>query len=197
MENELRPTQPQAAEEQMLEQQFESDATQVSAEMDRLEGELSSAQTELKASKDKFLRLYADFENYKKRMAQEVESANRAGKFDAVRSLLSTLDDLERALSFASIKPEDLIPGVRSVLENFARNLKGMGVEAVPGAGSDFDPRYHEAIGAVEGDEGKVTHVYQQGFRYGDLLVRPARVVVGSGVKEAEGSEQSAESEKN
>jgi len=181
----------------MLEQQFESDATQVSAEMDRLEGELSSAQTELKASKDKFLRLYADFENYKKRMAQEVESANRAGKFDAVRSLLSTLDDLERALSFASIKPEDLIPGVRSVLENFARNLKGMGVEAVPGAGSDFDPRYHEAIGAVEGDEGKVTHVYQQGFRYGDLLVRPARVVVGSGVKEAEGSEQSAESEKN
>lgn len=157
-------------------------------EVERLKGEVEFLKAELEASKNKFLRLYADFENYKKRMLHELEAAQRSGSFDAVRALLGTLDDLERALGFASVKPEDLIPGVRSVLENFARNLKSLGVEPVPGAGAEFDPRYHEAIGAVEGEEGKVVHVYQQGFKYGDLLVRPARVVVGNGAK-PEGAE--------
>ncbi len=165
-------------------------------EVERLRGEVEFLKAELEASKNKFLRLYADFENYKKRMAQELEAAQRNGKFDAVRALLGTMDDLERALGFASVKPEDLIPGVKSVLENFTRSLKSLGVEAVPGVGAEFDPRYHEAIGAVEGEEGKVMHVYQQGFKYGDLLVRPARVVVGSGAKpeEAEGPKPGAES---
>ncbi|WP_027881237.1 nucleotide exchange factor GrpE [Meiothermus rufus] len=158
------------------------------SEVDRLKGEVEFLKAELEASKDKFLRLYADFENYKKRMVHELEAAQRNGKFEAVRALLGTMDDLERALGFASVKPEDLIPGVRSVLDNFVRNLKSLGVESVPGAGSEFDPRYHEAIGAVEGEEGKVVHVYQQGFKYGDLLVRPARVVVGSGKTQNEES---------
>jgi molecular chaperone GrpE len=183
----------------------EKDTTQSAAdqnlteasELDQLKGEVEFLKAELDASKNKFLRLYADFENYKKRMVGELESAQRNGKFDAVRALLSTMDDLERALGFASVKPEDLIPGVRSVLENFSRNLKSLGVEAVPGVGAEFDPRYHEAIGAVEGDEGKVMHVYQQGFKYGDLLVRPARVVVGNGVKEVASQEEGTQSEKN
>lgn len=168
-------------------------------EIERLKGEVEFLKAELEASKNKFLRLYADFENYKKRMVQELEAAQRNGKFDAVRSLLGTLDDLERALGFASVKPEDLIPGVKTVLENFTRNLKSLGVEGVPGVGAEFDPRYHEAIGAVEGEEGKVMHVYQQGFKYGDLLVRPARVVVGSGVKpeDADGQKSNAEAENN
>jgi len=164
-------------------------------ELERLKGEVEFLRAELEASKNKFLRLYADFENYKKRMVQELEAAHRNGKFEAVRSLLGTLDDLERALGFASVKPEDLIPGVRSVLENFSRSLKSLGVEAVPGVGATFDPRYHEAIGVVEGEEGKVMHVYQQGFRYGDLLVRPARVVVGSGAKPEGAEEQKLDAE--
>ncbi|MDX2005060.1 MAG: nucleotide exchange factor GrpE [Meiothermus sp.] len=156
-------------------------------EVDRLRAEVDFLQAEVKAGKEKYLRLYADFENYKKRMVSELESANRHGKFEAIRNLLGTLDDLERALGFASAKPEDLLPGLRTVLENFARGLKNMGIEQVEGAGTEFDPRYHEAIGTVEGDEGKIVHVYQQGFRYGEMLVRPARVVVGNGVKQEAG----------
>jgi molecular chaperone GrpE len=155
-------------------------------ETDRLKGEVEFLKAELEASKNKLLRLYADFENYKKRMVGELESASRSGKFDAIRNLLDTLDDLERALGFASAKPEDLIPGVKTVLENFTRSLKNLGVEVVPGVGSGFDPRYHEALGTVEGEQGKIMHVYQQGFKYGDLLVRPARVVVGSSESGAE-----------
>ncbi|MBF6594181.1 MAG: nucleotide exchange factor GrpE [Thermaceae bacterium] len=156
------------------------------SETERLKAELDVLQAELKAAKEKYIRLYADFDNFRKRSVQDLESAHRAGKFEAVRSLLGALDDLERALGFAQAKPQDLIPGVKTVLENFARNLKGMGVEPVPGVGSVFDPRLHEAIGAVEGEEGKVMHVYQQGFQYGDALVRPARVVVGNGVQSAD-----------
>lgn len=164
------------------------------SELDSLKGEIEFLKGELEASKNKFLRLYADFENYKKRILQDLEAAQRNGKFDAVRSMLGTLDDLERALGFASVKPEDLIPGVKTVLENFNRNLKGLGIEPVPGVGADFDPRYHEAIAAVEGDEGKVMHVYQQGFKLGEMLVRPARVVVGSGkASSVESQESSAE----
>lgn len=164
------------------------------SETERLKGEIDFLNAELKSSKEKYIRLYADFDNFRKRAAQDLESANRAGKFEAVRSLLGALDDLERALGFAQAKPEDLIPGIKTVLENFAKNLKGMGVEAVPGVGAAFDPRVHEAIGAVEGEEGRVMHVYQQGFQYGEALVRPARVVVGNGVKEAESSKPNAES---
>jgi molecular chaperone GrpE len=164
------------------------------AEIDKLRGEVEFLKAELEASKNKFLRLYAEFENYKKRMISELEAAQRNGKFEALRALLGTQDDLERALGFASVKPEDLIPGVRTVLENFSRNLQSLGVEAVPGVGAEFDPRHHEAIGAALGEDGKVMHVYQQGFKYGDLLVRPARVVVGNGeAPKVEGQESSAQ----
>ncbi|PZA07172.1 MULTISPECIES: nucleotide exchange factor GrpE [unclassified Meiothermus] len=165
------------------------------SELERLKGENELLQAELKAAKDKYIRLYADFDNYRKRMAVELAEAQRSGKFEAIRALLPALDDLERALGFAQAKPEELLPGVKSVLENFRRNLGSLGVEPVAGVGAEFDPRYHEAIGAVEGEEGKVLHVYQQGFKYGEMLVRPARVVVGSGkAPEAEGQPTSADS---
>lgn len=163
------------------------------SELERLRGENELLQAELKAAKDKYVRLYADFENYRKRMAAELADAQRSGKFEAIRVLLPALDDLERALGFAQAKPEELLPGLRSVVENFRRNLGSLGVEPVAGVGADFDPRYHEAIGAVDGEEGKVLHVYQQGFRYGEMLVRPARVVVGKGgVSEVGGQESGA-----
>lgn len=173
--------------EREMQYQSASDRGQAEeSELDKLRREVEFLRAELEASKNKFLRIYADFENYKKRMVSELEAARRNGKFETVRALLGTQDDLERALGFASVKAEDLIPGVRTVLENFSRNLRSLGVEAVPGVGAEFDPRYHEAIGAVEGEDGRVMHVYQQGFKYGDLLVRPARVVVGNGVKQEE-----------
>jgi molecular chaperone GrpE len=147
--------------------------------IEQLRADLELAQAELQAAKERFVRLYADFDNFRKRSAQELEAARQAGRFEAVRALLGTLDDLERALGFAQAKPEDLIPGLRSVLENLERNLARLGLEPVPGVGAEFDPRYHEAIGTVEGEEGRVQEVFQRGFWLGEQLVRPARVVVG------------------
>jgi molecular chaperone GrpE len=153
----------------------------VLSETDTLTAEVDYLKAEVDAGKNKFLRLYAEFENYKKRMSGELDSANRNGKFDTIRSLLGTLDDLERAISFAAAKPEEIIPGVKTVMENFNKNLGGMGVMQVLAEGTDFDPYNHEAIGAVEGEEGRVMHVYQHGYRLGEHLIRPARVLVGNG----------------
>jgi molecular chaperone GrpE len=154
-------------------------------EVERLRAELEVLQAELQAAKDKYIRLYADFDNFRKRTAADLEDARKNGELKVLRALLPISDDLERALGFAQAKPEDLIPGVKAVLENFKRTLTSLGVEPVPGVGSDFDPRYHEAIGMLEGEKDKVLHVYQEGYRYGSALVREARVVVGKG-EEAE-----------
>jgi len=161
------------------------------SEADKLRAELEFTQAELSAAKDKFLRLYADFDNFRKRTINDLDSARQNGEIKALRAFLPTLDDIERALGFAKADPAQLIEGLNKVVENLRRNLTALGVQAVPGQGSDFDPRHHEAIGMVEGQEGKVMHVYQEGFKVGDVLIREAKVMVGKGI--AESGEQRAE----
>lgn len=174
---ETKNTQPVEAAAEAPAQEAQPDIPEV----ERLRAELDVLQAELRAAKDKYVRLYADFDNFRKRTAADLEDARRGGELRVLRALLPVADDLERALGFAQAKPEDLIPGVKAVLENFKRALSGLGVEPVPGVGADFDPRYHEAIGMLEGEKDKVLHVYQEGYRYGPALVREARVVVGKG----------------
>ena len=137
------------------------------------------AKEELKGLKDKYLRLLADFDNYRKRMEEELKAREREGVLKALRALLPVLDDLDRALEFAEASPESIRQGVRAIRDGFFRILAGLGVEEVPGEGEAFDPRYHEAVGLLPGEPGKVAKVFQRGFRMGEALVRPARVAVG------------------
>lgn len=155
-------------------------------ELEALRLELEEARASLEAAKDKYLRTYADLENFRRRTVQDLEDARRSGELRVMRALLDTFDDLERALGFAKADPASILGGVQTVTENFRRALKGLGVEPTPGVGAPFDPQFHEAIGMVEGPEGQVVMVYQEGFSHGPVLVRPARVVVGRGSKEAE-----------
>ncbi|AMA75287.1 molecular chaperone GrpE [Thermus parvatiensis] len=166
-------------EERNHENTLEKDLEAVGQEAQALEERLKAVEGELKALKDKYLRLLADFDNYRKRMEEELKAREREGVLKALRALLPVLDDLERALEFAHANPESILQGVRAVREGFFRILAGMGVEEVPGEGEAFDPRYHEAIGLLPGEPGKVAKVFQRGFRMGEALVRPARVAVG------------------
>ncbi|MEN2983227.1 MAG: nucleotide exchange factor GrpE [Thermus sp.] len=161
------------------EAQMEADLQAVAQETLALEERLKAAEEELKGLKDRYLRLLADFDNYRKRMEEELRSREREGVLKALRALLPVLDDLERALDFAHANPESILQGVRAVREGFFRILAGLGVEEVPGEGEAFDPRWHEAIGLLPGEPGKVARVFQRGFRLGEALVRPARVAVG------------------
>ena len=166
-------------EERNHENTLEKDLEAVGQEAQALEERLKAAEEELKGLKDKYLRLLADFDNYRKRMEEELKAREREGVLKALRALLPVLDDLDRALEFAEAGPESIRQGVRANRDGFFRILAGLGVEEVPGEGEAFDPRYHEAVGLLPGEPGKVAKVFQRGFRMGEALVRPARVAVG------------------
>jgi len=178
---EKRDNQDEQAAERLREEerQLLQEAEQASAELDKARTELEHAEKEVQTLKDKYVRLLAEFDNYRKRMQREVESARKDGEVKAIRALLPVLDDLERALEHAGAKPEAIAEGVSAVHQGFHRILASLGVEQVPGEGQPFDPNFHEAVGVVEGEEDeKVAQVYQKGYRYGEQLVRPARVAV-------------------
>jgi len=130
---------------------------------------------------DRLLRLAADFENYKKRAARErAEYVARANE-RLLKELLPILDDLERALNSAEEHEEaQLEEGVRLVHRSLASLLQRNGVEEISTEGK-FDPHVHEALlaqPAEDREHGDVLDVIQKGYKLGDLVVRPARVII-------------------
>ncbi len=163
----------------------EADAQDVREDLDVL---LADAE----AKRDEYLdiarRAQADFENYRKRMAAEVQAAALRGKVEVARGVVPVLDDLERALAAAGLDPEGdsedpLAHGVLLVFRNLRETLGRSGVEVVDPKGEKFDPNFAEALStvAVEGTEaGVVVEVMQKGYRFEGQLIRPAMVVVAA-----------------
>jgi molecular chaperone GrpE len=156
---------------------------QVDEDFDAL---LADAQRERDEYLDLAKRTKADFENYRKRMGSEVQAAAGRGKAEVIREVVPVLDDLERAIQAAGLDPEGdsddgLAHGVLLVFRSLRDSLSRNGVEAVDPKGEKFDPMVHEALSTApaEGVEpGTVVEVLQKGYRLGEQLIRPARVVV-------------------
>jgi molecular chaperone GrpE len=130
-------------------------------------------------------RTQADFENYRKRAARDLRAAEGRGVGRLARELLPALDNLGRALGAAAGTEADehLVSGVKLVHDEVVAALGRVGIEPFSPEGERFDPQEHEAITQqpVEGVEsGTVTEVYQQGYRHGEAVLRPARVVVAA-----------------
>jgi len=133
---------------------------------------------------DRLLRLAADFENYKKRAARERQEYVAFANERLLKELLPILDDLERALDAAEQHEEaQLEDGVRLVYRSLASLLERHGVQQIPTDGK-FDPHVHEALLAQpsEAEEGTVIQVLQKGYTLGDRVLRPARVIISSGL---------------
>jgi molecular chaperone GrpE len=130
---------------------------------------------------DRLLRLAADFDNYKKRAAREREEYVTRANERLLKELLPILDDLERALKSAEEHEEaQLEEGVRLVHRSLASLLQRNGVEEIATEGK-FDPHVHEALlaqPAENREHGDVLDVIQKGYKLGDLVVRPARVII-------------------
>jgi molecular chaperone GrpE len=130
---------------------------------------------------DRLLRLAADFDNYKKRAAREREEYVALANARLLAELLPVLDDLERALAAAEQHEEaQLEEGVRLVHRSLAALLERHGVTPIDVAGK-FDPHVHEALASQpseEAESGSVLDVVQRGYKLGDRVVRPARVIV-------------------
>ena len=131
---------------------------------------------------DRLLRLAADFENYKKRVARERQEDVALANERLIAELIPILDDLERALSAAEEHQEaQLEEGVRLVHRSLAGLLERHGVKAIATDGK-FDPHVHEALLSQpsEAEEGSVIDFVQKGYKLGERVVRPARVVVAA-----------------
>jgi molecular chaperone GrpE len=164
----------------------------VAGEADQVEQDLDSLLADAHKERDEYLELAkrtkADFENYRKRVAADLQTAALRGKAEIARDVVPVLDDLERALQAAGLDPEGdsedgLAHGVILVFRGLRETLTRNGIEAVDPKGEKFDPNVHEALStqAVEGTEsGTVVEVMQKGYRMGDQLIRPARVVVSA-----------------
>lgn len=129
--------------------------------------------------KDKYLRLYADFDNFKKRTAKEkIELIQTAGK-DVIKDMLAVVDDFERALKASG--STDANDGVRLIYNKFVKTLADKGVKAMETVGTEFNPDLHEAITEipVAGMEGKVIDEVEKGYYLNDKIIRYAKVVVG------------------
>jgi molecular chaperone GrpE len=138
------------------------------------------------AQRDEYLalaqRTQADFENYRKRMSREASGALARGIAKLAKELLPALDSLDRALEGAA-QDDPLLDGVRLVRSELSAALARVGVERFSPCGERFDPAQHEAMAVRESEDaesGAVIEVYQAGYRMGDTIIRPARVVVAA-----------------
>ena len=134
---------------------------------------------------DKWLRLRAEMENFKKRMEKEKSEHLKFGNESLLKALLPILDNLERAIDHGKKAREDspLMVGVEMIRKELAGLLEKFGVKPIPAAGEDFDPEKHEAISQEESDleANRVVSAVQNGYSYHDRLLRPAKVIVSRG----------------
>ncbi len=140
------------------------------------------------AQRDEYLalaqRTQADFENYRKRVAREAAAAQQRGAMSLAKELLPALDNLDRALE-AAAEDDPLLHGVRLVRSELRAALARAGIESFCPLGEPFDPSVHEAVATAEqppggSPSGTVVEVYQDGYRLGEGILRPARVVVAA-----------------
>jgi molecular chaperone GrpE len=159
---------------------------------DELEQDIAALLSETERERDEYLELakrtQADFENYRKRMGAEVQAASLRSKAELALGIIGVIDNLERALAAVGIEPGDEQPPAEPLAEGFFLTYRELcavlgraGVESFDPAGERFDPTWHEALQKlpVEASEpGTVVETLQKGYRLGEQLIRPARVVV-------------------
>ncbi|MBQ3026954.1 MAG: nucleotide exchange factor GrpE [Alistipes sp.] len=134
--------------------------------------------------KDRYIRLQAEFDNFRKRTLREKMALIESGGSDVWKAVLPVIDDMERAIA-ASEKSEDIAAlreGEKLIYNKFVDIMRQKGVVAIEALGADFDPDLHEAVArfaAGEEKSGKVIDVVQQGYKQGEQVLRYAKVVVG------------------
>ena len=144
---------------------------------------IAAAQSEAEAWKDKYFRLVAEFDNYKKRTLKEKSELILNGSEKTISSILPILDDFERALSDKTEDPVAIKEGFELIFKKFLKTLETLGVKKIETNDTDFDVDYHAAIALVPGMgdamKGKVIDCVQTGYTLNDKVIRHAKVAVG------------------
>ena len=144
---------------------------------------LTAAQNDAEQWKDKYIRLVAEFENYKKRTLKEKSELILNGSEKTVAAILPILDDFERATADKTEDPQAIKEGYELIYKKFLKALETLGVHKIKTDNADFDVDYHEAIAMVPGmgddKKGKVIDCVQTGYTLNDKVIRHAKVAVG------------------
>jgi molecular chaperone GrpE len=169
------------SEKELIENVGEESFSETSAEP---QNELLMAQAELAAAKDKYIRLYSEFENFRRRTAKEKIEMSQTASEQVIKSLLPVIDDFERAEKSIQDKNNKDIEGYTLIFNKFKKILDQFDVKAMDiSIGSDFNPDLHEAITQIPADEklkGKIVDVVEKGYLLNDKVIRFAKVVIGS-----------------
>lgn len=151
----------------------------------KLQEELAKAQADAKEWQDKFMRLHAEWDTYRRRTAEQREAEKARASEKLVTGLLPVIDDFERTIKYATDNGETgLLDGVRAVRTKLVDVLVKDGVEVIDPAGEAFDALQHQAVATVPDDEAfdeTVHEVYQKGYKLGEKVLRPAMVTVTTG----------------
>jgi len=145
---------------------------------------IQDLESRLKEQESKYLYLYADFENFKKRSIKERSDLIKFGWENVARELLQIVDNLERALIHVpSSTDKTLVEGLNMVLNQFKNTLQKQGVQHIDSVKKDFDPNLHEAVGQEESElpSGMIVKEHARGYTLHGRLLRPARVIVSGG----------------
>lgn len=148
------------------------------------EQDLSESAARLEEQRDKYLRLAAEFDNYRKRTSRERQEAGVRAQGELLRRILDSLDDLDRATSPSNegVDAKAVVEGVRAIDQKLMRTLADAGLQVLNPVDEPFNPELHEAIATERAlsreDDHVVARVYQPGYVFQGQLLRPARVVV-------------------
>ena len=144
--------------------------------------ETEKLKLELEETTDRYKRLMAEFDNYKKRSAKEREGLYNSLLSDIVSSVLPVVDNLEKAVA-TKTEDENYKQGVEMVHKQLLDTLSNLGVEQIKAVGETFNPEYHEAVSSVQDDElgeKEIKEEFRKGYKIGDKVIRHSMVVVAN-----------------
>lgn len=147
------------------------------AELEALKTEIEALKAEIKEKDDKYLRLAAEYDNFRRRSREEKEATYTSAMADTVSELLPIIDNLERAAAFDD--GEKVKDGIKMIASTVPATLVKLGVEAFGNTGEQFDPNLHNAVMHEEDDtkgENEITDVFQKGYKKGNKIIRFAMV---------------------
>ena len=149
----------------------------------KLEGELEKKEKELAEANDKYMRLFAEYDNFRKRSVKEKEGIYADAYIDALTQILPVLDNLERAAAFEGADAQTLAKGLELTLKSFAETLSKMGVKEIEAEGKTFDLNFHNAVMHIDDEsygESEVVEVFAKGYVRGDKVLRHSMVKVAN-----------------
>ena len=155
------------------------------AELEALAAEKAALETAIAEANDKYTRLFAEYDNYRKRSAKEREGVYTDAYADAIKDILPVLDNMERALQYKDAQggEDNLAKGLEMIMKSFSESLSKMGVTEIAALGERFDPNLHNAIMHIDDEqygEEEIVEVFMKGYAKGDRVIRHSVVKVAN-----------------